>query len=214
MSLIHVVGRFTQENHVDFIPIDPLSRWIRLIVLLHCTCLAVLASGCAAGSTERANQPDRGLQEGEMAATPAAVDPLEATYIVGDREVRLHQGDATQPTSLGGATLIRTCVFGCPEYGDVNGDGLDDAVLFLQHDPGGSGTFYYVAVALFNGHGWEGTRAMLLGDRIVPRSIVIRDGVIIANYLGRRPDEPFGRPPTVEMSRHLIVQDHRIKTLP
>ena len=199
---------------MNFIPKDPLSRWIRLIVLLHCTCLAVLALGCAAGSPERANQPDRGLQEGERDATPAAVDPLEATYIVDGREVRLHQGNATQPAAPEAATLIETRVFGCPEYGDLNGDGLDDAVLFLQHDPGGSGTFIYVAVALFNGHGWDGTRAMLLGDRIVPRSIVIRNGVIIANYLGRRPDEPFSRPPTIEMSRHLIVQNRRIKTLP
>ena len=198
---------------MDFAHKDPSPRWIPLI-LVHFTCLVALAWGCAAGSTEKAIEPDSGIQEGTTAAPPSAVVPFEATYIVDGRQVRLHQGEASQPAASGAATLIETRVFGPPEYGDVNGDGLDDAVLFLQYDPGGSGTFYYVAAAFFNGHGWDGTRAMLLGDRVVPRTIMIRNGVIIAKYLGRRPDEPFSTPATVEMSRHLTVQDHRVKTRP
>ena len=39
-------------------------------------------------------------------------------------------------------------MFGKPAYGDLNRDGRDDAVLFRMHDPGGSGTFYYVAAEI------------------------------------------------------------------
>ena len=166
------------------------------------------------GNTARAIDKEREVQKEEKAALPAAADPLEAAYILEGRSIKLHKGRFTQSAAPGAATLIETRVFGRPQYGDLNGDGLDDAVLFLRHDPGGSGTFYYVAAALFNGSGWQGTRAMLLGDRIVPRSVEIHNGVIIANYLGRRQDEPLSAPATVELSTYLTLQDHRLKILP
>ncbi len=76
------------------------------------------------------------------------------------------------------------------------------------------GPFYYVAAALSNASGWQGTNAMLLGDRIVPQWIEIRSGMIIVHYLGRRPDEPFGAPATVDMNRTLMVEDRRIQSAP
>ena len=43
------------------------------------------------------------------------------------------------------ATKIRTLIAGDMVEGDIDGDGDKDAALILVHDPGGSGTFYYVA---------------------------------------------------------------------
>jgi hypothetical protein len=41
----------------------------------------------------------------------------------------------------------------------------------------------------------------------------IRNGLIIANYLGRRPEEPLSAPPTVDMRMILTVENDRIKKL-
>jgi hypothetical protein len=143
----------------------------------------------------------------------SATDPLNAYYTIEGRQVHLVAGRAEVEVVPGSATKIKTSVFGKPVYGDLDGDGKEDAALLLVHDPGGSGTFYYVAAALDNGSGWQGTRAMLLGDRIVLRSIQIHNGVIIVNYLGHLPDEPLSAPATVDMRRTLTVEDHQMRTL-
>jgi hypothetical protein len=67
-------------------------------------------------------------------------------------------------------------------FGDLNEDGNEDAALFLVHQPGGSGTFYYIAAALNANGGFRGTNAVLLGDRIAPQTIEIRDGVVNRSY--------------------------------
>jgi len=150
------------------------------------------------------------VTKGAMPGLSAAADPLEATYEVAGRQIQLYHGKASQPAAPGSATMIETSVFGRPQYGDLNGDGLDDAVFFLRHDPGGSGSFFYVAAAVFIGHGWQGTRTMFLGDRIIPRGIEIRDGVIIVTYLGRRSGDPLSMPATVGLSKRLIMRDHQL----
>jgi hypothetical protein len=45
--------------------------------------------------------------------------------------------------------------------------------LLITHDPGGSGTFYYVAAAINVNKRYQGTNAVLLGDRIAPMDIGI-----------------------------------------
>ncbi|MDF1551690.1 MAG: Gmad2 immunoglobulin-like domain-containing protein [Deferrisomatales bacterium] len=95
---------------------------------------------------------------------------------------------------------------GEPTHGDLDGDGVDDTALFLGHDPGGSGTFYYVAVALRRGNGYRGTNAVLLGDRVAPETLVVRNGVLIAGYVDRRAGEPMSASPTVRATAYLVLQ--------
>jgi hypothetical protein len=71
--------------------------------------------------------------------------PFNAAYIIEGQEIRLHEGKASKQAAPGSATMFRTSIHGGPQYGDLNHDGLDDAVVLLQHSPGGSGTFFYVA---------------------------------------------------------------------
>ncbi len=67
--------------------------------------------------------------------------PLGATYRIEKREVHLIDGKAEVAAAPGSATTIKTSVFGQPVFGDLDGDGDEDAALFLVHKPGGSGTF-------------------------------------------------------------------------
>ena len=76
-----------------------------------------------------------------------ADDSQNATYIIEGEEVMLQDGHAEKEAAPGSATKIITSIFGELTKGDVDGDGDDDAALLLVRDLGGSGTFYYLAVA-------------------------------------------------------------------
>jgi hypothetical protein len=102
---------------------------------------------------------------------------------------------------------IETKYFGNEARGDINGDGFQDVAFLFTQDGGGSGTFYYLAVALNSAKGYQGTNAVFLGDRIAPQSTEYRDGKIIVNYVVRRPDEPMAAQPSVGVSKYFQVKN-------
>lgn len=136
-----------------------------------------------------------------------AADPLDATYSIGGAPVHLAGGRARTPAAPGSATMVTTRVAGAPVRGDLDRDGDEDAVLLLVHDPGGSGTFHYLAAARREDGGWRGARAVLLGDRVAPGALEIRDGVIVADVLDRRPGEPMSTPPRVPRTALFVLDD-------
>jgi hypothetical protein len=140
----------------------------------------------------------------------SAVDPLDATYTIEKEAVQLTHGLAEEQAAQGSATKIKTSVFGQPVFGDLDGDGKDDAALILLHQPGGSGSFYYVAAALSDNGSWPGTNAILLGDRIAPQNVMIRGSLIVVNYADRRPGEAMTVQPSVGKSKHLAVKEGRL----
>jgi hypothetical protein len=87
--------------------------------------------------------------------------------------------------------------------GSLNGDGEQDAAAILINEPGGSGTFYYLAVAFANG---STTPAVLLGDRIETDSVAIQNGNVIVRYKDRAASQPFSIAPTVnEIAMYSVV---------
>lgn len=143
-------------------------------------------------------------------ASPAT-DPLNATYLIGDEAIHLNAGRAERQAAPGSATMVTTTVFDTPVFGDLDGDGTDDAALLLVQQPGGSGSFYYVAAGLAADGLYHGTNAVLLGDRIAPQTLAIRNGVIVANYADRRPDQPMSAPASVGKSEYLTVRDKQLE---
>ena len=142
-----------------------------------------------------------------------ASHPLNTTYTIEGREIRLQNGRFEAAAAPGSATKIRTVVFGKPVYGDLDGDGDEDAALFLVHDPGGSGTFYYVAAALNVNGQYIGTNAELLGDRIAPQGVAIRNGVVAASYADRRPGESMSTAPSIGKSMYLTLENGNLIAL-
>lgn len=63
-------------------------------------------------------------------------------------------------------------------YGDLDGDGVDDAVVFLNESGGGSGTFMYVAAQLNKDGQPVDAGAVWLEDRIQIKSAAIENGQI------------------------------------
>jgi hypothetical protein len=105
------------------------------------------------------------------------------------------EGGASRPT----VTFIEPYALG-----DLNGDGVDDAVVLLVESSGGSGSFVYLA-AVLNQEGKPGNvDTVLLGDRVQVQSLTIANGQINATMLTHGPDDPMCCPTqTVEQTYEL-----------
>ena len=137
-------------------------------------------------------------------------DYKNATYIINDAQVTLINGQAEDAVVPQSGSKTITKYFGNEAVGDLNGDGQADVAFILTQDSGGSGTFYYVVAALKTAGGYQGTNAVILGDRISPQTTEIKDGQIIVNYADRKPDEPFSAIPSVGISKYLKVENNKL----
>ena len=137
--------------------------------------------------------------------TKEAFNPLNATYVIDGKPVTLLNGKAEVSAAPGSAMKVETTVFGEPITGDLNNDGKSDAAVILVQNLGGSGTFYYAAVAVNTGNTAVGTNAVLMGDRIAPQTEEIRNGQLIVNYADRNPGEPMTTQPSRGVSKYLNV---------
>ncbi len=96
---------------------------------------------------------------------------------------------------------VETKYFGNEVRADLNNDGREDVVFLITHQPGGSGTFFYVVAALNTERGYVGSAGVLLGDRIAPQTTEVRpNNIILVNYADRAPGEPFTARPSVGKS--------------
>ena len=160
----------------------------------------VVAAAAALASCDGARAPP---SEQVSAATPNDA-PRNTEYSFGGRPVRLVDGFAEEPAAPGSAAMIVTRYVGNEARGDLNADGREDVALILTQQQGGSGTFYYAVAALGAERGLIGSHAVLLGDRITPRSTAVQsNGTIVIEYLDRAPGEGFATPPSVAKTIHL-----------
>lgn len=91
------------------------------------------------------------------------------------------QGDPARPTVeyIDGAEL----------YGDLDGDSVEDAVVFLIERGGGSGAFMYVAAQLNRDGQPVDAGAILIEDRVGIQSAVIKDGQIVLDVITQGPGD-------------------------
>lgn len=119
-------------------------------------------------------------------------DYKAATYYLSGAE--MHLGEAG------------LAYFGNEVRGDLDADGDEDIAFLVTHQPGGSGTFFYLGGAINDGGKYKGTNLMLIGDRIAPQTTEYRDlgapygARVIVNYADRAPGEPFTTQPSVGTS--------------
>ncbi|MEA3292134.1 MAG: META domain-containing protein [Pseudomonadota bacterium] len=125
---------------------------------------------------------------------------------VYEQPVQLENGRFEgEPFEAGGASRpIVTLVEGAVAYGDLNGDGREDAVAFLGESSGGSGMFTYLAAVTADSQG--DIPALLLGDRVQVRSFGIRDGQLVIDLVSAGPDEAACCP-TLKLSKSYRLRD-------
>ncbi len=128
--------------------------------------------------------------------------------------VRLTDGIFEGKPEPGSATRLTVRLGNTIATGDLNADGVDDAVVILIVDPGGSGTFTYLAAVLNEDGVPRPVASALLGDRVVVNSLAIRDGTIGVTLLEHGPGQPLTAPPTLQQDRSFTLQDGRLASEP
>jgi heat shock protein HslJ len=92
------------------------------------------------------------------------------------------EGDASRP--------IVEYIDGAEMFGDLDGDGVEDAVVFLHENSGGSGTFTYVSAQLNRDGQPLDAGAVEIEDRIGVKSAAIKDGQIVLDVIMAGPGDP------------------------
>ncbi len=144
-------------------------------------------------------------KEAPVVVKSETASPKNSTYIIDGQLVTLVDGVSSMPAAPNSELKITTNYFGNEVTHDFDGDGRMDTAFIITQNPGGSGTFYYVVVALNKINGYVGSQAYLLGDRIAPQTTKMSENpatpdVIVVNFADRKPSESFAVPPSVGKS--------------
>ncbi|GAB4445852.1 MAG: hypothetical protein Kow0031_28430 [Anaerolineae bacterium] len=109
-----------------------------------------------------------------------AVDQLiNATYSgIYEEPVTLTEGLYEGEPLVEGAASRPTVKYISQIYGDLDGDGVEDAAVFLTESDGGTGNFVYVAAQLNQSGVPADAGAVLIEDRIQVKSAAIENGQI------------------------------------
>lgn len=141
-----------------------------------------------------------------------APDPCSATYILDSTAITLTNCRSEVEAAPGSSSKrVTVALKGMTAYGDVTGDGKTDSAVILVDQPGGTGSFYYLA--LLPGPAMDhstGLDVVLLGDRIVVEKNTIEAGEITVEYLDRDVGEPMTAPPRVRVTKRFIVKAGRL----
>jgi hypothetical protein len=85
---------------------------------------------------------------------------------------------------------------------DFSVDGKKYTAKTLIEEPGGSGSFMYVAVFFPEGKAIQRSNQILLGDRVAVRMITFENGLLCVEYMDRRENETFGDDPTLPVKKY------------
>jgi hypothetical protein len=137
---------------------------------------------------------------------------LNMTYTVGGTEYALVDGIYSEPAAPGSATMDTVAIYEkWVAFGDLNGDGVGDAAVVLYHDPGGSGTFRYLAAVVDEDGEAVNRDTTSLGDRVRINSLRVDGGEIQMDVVTHGETDPMCCPTderkwTYELQNGKLVQ--------
>jgi len=93
-------------------------------------------------------------------------------------------------------------------FGDLNGDGIEDAAIILVENDGGSGQFVSLIVIYDSGGSPVQAGQSTLGDRVQVNSMNISTGVIHLDMLVQAPNDPMCCPSLAEKQSYWMISGH------
>jgi predicted small lipoprotein YifL len=98
-------------------------------------------------------------------------------------------------------------------FGDLNGDGVDDAAVVLATSGGGSGTFISLEAVLNDQGRPKHVATASLGDRAQIKSVAIESGEITVDMVTHGPEDPMCCP-TLEVTQKYKLEGDTLVQLP
>lgn len=125
-------------------------------------------------------------------------------------KVQLVNREYREPTSPGSATQTIVKLTDNIACGKVNGKAA--AAVILVTDPGGSGTFYDLALLLKGPAGWMNQDIAFLGDRVKIHSLIIENDAIMVNMTTHGPGDVMCCPTRQGIQRFVLNGDRLVQT--
>lgn len=136
------------------------------------------------------------------------LDILKNSEYKGIYETPLKLTDGTyegEPFVKGGASRADVdLVDSFTRFGDLNGDGVKDAVAILRENSGGSGTFVYLCAVISKDTKAINIATLSLNDRTQIDSITIDSGEIVLTLLTHGPKDPMCCPSQKEIRKYQL----------
>ncbi|MDR3576761.1 MAG: hypothetical protein P4L50_23095 [Anaerolineaceae bacterium] len=192
--------------------------------ILFSTCLLCIWALSACSSIPAAPNPTADITappitEPTVALTATQVTPsilpalANANYpidITSTQMAQLKDGVFEESAAPGSASKITVTLGKNQVEGDLNGDGVPDSAVTLIADPGGSGTFTYLAAVINKNGTADPLNSVLLGDRIILKSLTFQSGQIEVEYLDHAANEPLASDPTLAVNKKFKLQDNKL----
>ena len=166
-----------------------------MITKMRATIGLIILAIVGAGGCRPAEQDADAIDSAPQPPAETTTFGRNASFTVNGALVSLVDGVSSVAVE-NSAARTETRYLGSEVEGDLNGDGQEDRAFWITQDATGSGTFYYVVVALKNGQGYTTTNAFRVGDRIAPQAMQIRSGELHVNFADRKRGEPMTTPPS------------------
>ena len=120
----------------------------------------------------------------------------------------LQAGEYREQIMPDSATEIVVSLLDPPAYGQQS-DREPAAAVILVTNPGGSGTFYDLALVVDRDGEPQNIASTQLGDRIKINALSFQDGAILVDMITQGPDDPYCCP-TLQVLRRYELQDQQL----
>ena len=96
--------------------------------------------------------------------------------------------------------------------GDLTGDGVDESVVTVVRNSGGSGLFFHLAIFRNNGGAPEPVATIELEDRVRINALEIRDGTLVADLVEHGNDDPMCCPSKISHREWKLRKGKAVQT--
>jgi hypothetical protein len=121
------------------------------------------------------------------------------------RKIKLNDGIYREKIAPESATELVIKLSDKMAYGELNGDGAEDAAVILISDPGGSGTFYDLAAVVNSNGNPQHAASAFLGDRVKVEEVDISSGKIVVRMVIHKRNDPMCCP-TLKVEQEYALQ--------